>query len=160
MSSTTDNSRSIPRWRRIALPISIVLNLFFVATIGGHLWRQHRLEMNFGSPLARALARAEASLPAEQAAAFGGAIKGDLPHYRDAARQLVETREALNRQLTAEQFNEDAARQALAAWRAAWNHFMDDFGDTLIKALAQLPPDGRRKLAAEQQAVRGVRVFP
>lgn len=160
MSPIAQNNRETPRWRRIGLPISIVLNLFFVALIGGHLWRQHELEVNAGSPLARALARAEASLPPQQAAAFGGTIKGDLPHYRAAAQQLLEAREALNRQITAEQFDEEAVRQALAAWRAAWNHFMDDFDDTLIKALAQLPPDGRRRLVAERRSAAARQVFP
>jgi uncharacterized membrane protein len=160
MSLTAENTRERPRWRRIALPISIVLNLFFVALIGGHLWRQHYLEVTAGSPLARALLRAEASLPPQQAAAFGGAIRRDLPHYKDAAQQLLDAREALNRQITAEQFDEETVRRALAAWRAAWNHFMDDFDDTLIKALAQLPPDGRRRLVAERRSAAARQVFP
>ncbi len=160
MTPNAENTRETPRWRRIALPVSVVLNLFFVALIGGHQWRQHHLEVRAGSPLARALLRAEASLPPQQAAAFGGVIRRDLPHYKDAAQQLLEAREALNRQITAEQFNEQATRTALAAWRGAWNHFMDDFGDTLVNALAQLPEDGRRRLAAERRSAHIGRVFP
>jgi uncharacterized membrane protein len=153
MTHLTDKPQSSSRWQRVALPISIVLNLFLVALIGGHLWRLHRLEANAETPLARALARAEASLPPRQAAAFGGVIKRDLPHYKDAARQLLAAREALNRQITADQFDEQALRQALTTWRGAWNQFMDDFGGTLIKALAQLPADSRRRLVAERRAV-------
>jgi uncharacterized membrane protein len=160
MSELTHKPPRTSVWWRVALPISIVLNLFLVALIGGHLWRLHRLEENAVTPLGRALARAEASLPPAQAAAFGGVIRRDFPQYQDAAHQLLDAREALNRQMTAPQFNKQATQQALAAWRAAWNHFMDDFSGTLVDALAQVPEDGRRKLAAERRAARIGRVVP
>jgi hypothetical protein len=42
----------------------------------------------------------------------------------------------------------------LAAWRKASGQFMDQFGDTLIDALAQVSPDGRRRLVSERRSLR------
>ncbi len=142
-------------WSRIVLTASLLLNLFLVALIGGHLLRSGGGEAGSGSPLARALARAEATLPPRDAAAFGAVIRRDAPHYEAAARQLGEARRELGLQISAEPFNQDGVRQALATWRSAWNRFFDDFSGTLVEALAQVSPQGRRKLVAERQAARG-----
>ena len=140
--------RDVPRWRRIALPASILLNLFLVAVIGGHMWRVRGHEAAFATPMARVLARAEASLPAQDAAKFGAVIRRDAQRYADAQKRLLDARLELRRQITADQFNQEDVRRALATWQAAWNAFFDDFGNTLVEALAQVSPDGRHKLAA------------
>ncbi|MGC1410166.1 MAG: hypothetical protein WA864_14645 [Acetobacteraceae bacterium] len=63
--------------------------------------------------LTGALARAEASLPPRDAAAFGAVMRRDAPNYAAAARQLRETRDELARQITAQQFDQAGAQQAL-----------------------------------------------
>jgi uncharacterized membrane protein len=140
------------RWRRIALPVSIVLNLFFVALIGGYVLH-HRGERLAGeTPLMRALARAEASLPPRDATAFGAVIRRDAPQYSDALKRLDVARQELRREITAEQFDEAGVRQALAGWQTAWNSFFEKFSNTLVDALAQVSPGGRRRLIAERRS--------
>ena len=155
-----NTGRDAPRWRRIALPASILLNLFLVALIGGHMWRVRSHEAAFATPMARVLARAEANLPAQDAAAFGDVIRRDAPRYAEAQKRLLEARLELRRQITADQFNEDDVRQALATWQAAWNAFFDDFGNTLVEALAQVSPEGRHKLAAARRLERAATSQP
>jgi uncharacterized membrane protein len=137
-------------WRLLALSASIVLNLFLVALVGGHLWQSRSNDAISGSPLSRALARAEASLPPRDAAALGAAIRRDAPHYAQAAQQLTDARQEFWRQVTAEQFNQHDVRQALDSWRTAWNRFLDDFSDTIVSGLAEVSPEGRRKLIADR----------
>lgn len=146
------------RWRRFVLPLSLVLNLFFAALVGGHLLRAYQAEDKFGTPLGRALARAEASLSPQDATTFRAAITSGAPHYAADLRDLAEARQAFNRQVTAENFDRDATRQALKGWEAAWGRFVDDFGDTFVDALGGISPEGRRKLAHEFRAARPPRV--
>jgi len=145
----TETLRGESGWRRALLPLSVVLNLFFIAFIGGHLLHIYKMEKGFGTPLGRALANAEASLSPRDAAAFGAVIRRGAPHYGQDLRQLAETRRELNHQVTAEQFDPEKTRQALAGWQTAWSRFIDDFGDTFVEALAQVSPEGRRKLTTE-----------
>ncbi len=136
-------------WRRIALPASIILNLFLIALIVGHLWYGPG-RFNFagerGMPLARALARAEALLPPKDAAAFGAVIRRDEPQLEKSIAELRSARLELDRQIVADPFDPQATRKALLATETAWDHFVDDFSGTLVDALAQVSPDGRRKL--------------
>jgi uncharacterized membrane protein len=152
--NTTETERKKSLARRIALPASIILNLFLVAVIGGHLWR-HRAELTTTTPLARGLARAEAVLSPADAAAFRAVIRRNAPVYLEDQRRLTEARRALGRDITADRFDRDETQKALDDWRAAWNQFFDDFSKTLVDALAQVSPEGRRKLVAERQSARG-----
>jgi uncharacterized membrane protein len=147
----TVRSRGIRNWRWLALPASIILNLFLIALIAGHLWQSRSDDVISGSPLSRALARAEASLPPRDAAALGAVIRRDAPHYAQAAQQLTEARREFWQRVTKEQFDQHDVRQALEAWRTAWNRFLDDFSDTIVAALAEVSPEGRRKLTAERR---------
>jgi uncharacterized membrane protein len=139
-------------WRRIALPASIVLNIFLVALIGGHLLRGRPVIAPGENPLARALANAEASLSPSDAAAFRQVMRSDTPRFADAAQQLAAARRAVAQQIAAEPFNADAVHQALTRWQMALNSFFDAFSDPLVDALAKVSPDGRRRLIAERQA--------
>lgn len=147
----TEQPSKRPAWRRFALPVSIVLNLFFVALVGGHLLHRHHEDVVYGTVLARALANAEAKLPPQDAAAFGAVMRRDAPHFAEAGQRLAEARQDLARQIGAEQFDQAGVKQALAAWRGAWGHFIEDFGGALIEALAQVSSEGRRKLVAERR---------
>lgn len=141
-------------WRRIAVAASVVLNIFFIALIGGHLLRGRPAIAPNESPVMRALASAEASLSPSDAAAFRQVMKTDAPRFEDAARQLAAARRAVGRQIAAEQFDADAVHQALVHWQKALNNFFDAFSDPLVEALAKVSPEGRRRLIAERQAVR------
>jgi len=141
-------------WRRIALPASIVLNVFFVALIGGHLLqRGHAIGPN-AIPLARALQNAEASLSPSDAAAFRQVMRAGAPRFADAARQLAVARRAVAHQIAAEPYDADAVHQALSHWQVALNKFFEAFSDPLVDALGRVSPEGRRKLIAEREAER------
>jgi uncharacterized membrane protein len=151
----TENATDARGWRRAALPVSLLLNLFLIALIGGHLLRRHVNESGLGSvPLARALANAQANLSPGDAAAFTAVLRRDAPRYTEAGREVGAARRTLERQLLAQPFDQKAAHQALVAWQASWNHFLDDFGGTLIDALAQVSPQGRERLIEARRRAR------
>lgn len=137
-------------FRRLALPVSIFLNLFLIGLIGGHLLYNHSNREISGTLLDRTLAKAEKNLPPQEARAFGDVLRRDAPHYQAALQQLTKARQELKRQITAEQFDKEGVRQALAAWLTTWNSLAHDFSNTLVEALAQVSPEGRNKLVAER----------
>lgn len=146
---------------KVVLPASVILNLFLLAVIGGHMWRVHARGAEIpgaGMSLARALTRVEAILPAEDSAAFSQVIRRDAPRFTRSVVQLRQARQELDRQIVADPFNPAAARQALSATQTAWDQFLNDFGGTLIDALAQVSPQGRSKLISQTQF--GARVSP
>jgi uncharacterized membrane protein len=150
----TEKITKMPNGRQIVLPVSIVLNLFLIALIGGHMWHDHSIRAGSGSPIDRALALAEARLPSKDAAAFGAVIRRDAPQYTDAVQKLMVARREIDRKMAEEQFDRDGMRADLVAWRAAWNQFFDDFTGTIIDAVAQISPEGRRDLVVEHQSAR------
>lgn len=147
----TDEIREKSDWRKAAFSVSVILNLFFVALICGHVWRHHGADFRHGSQFALTLANAEATLPPRDAAAFGGVLRHNAQHYSASAQKVIEARRELIRQIGANTFDREKVWQALRAWRAARNRFLDDFGDTFVEALAQVSPEGRRKLVAQRQ---------
>jgi uncharacterized membrane protein len=147
-------------WPLIALLLSIGLNLFLAALIGGHIWQAHRAATTFGEPLARALAGAEASLPPRDAAAFRSVIKREAPQYAGALHQFALARRQLAEEIIAPQYDAAKVQQALATWQSAWNRFFAEFGPPLVEALGQVSPEGRRKLIAERRLARGASSRP
>lgn len=143
-----NNKNTAKTWRRLALPVSIILNLFFIALIGGHLLNVRGIGTYEREPFARALARAESSLSAPDAKAFNAVMRQDAPQYEPAARQLAKARQALILQITADDFDPGKTRHAMTAWEAAWTQFFNDVNGPLVDAFAQITPEGRRKLAA------------
>lgn len=146
-----DNPR-LQRWRRAALPASVVLNLFLLALIGGHA-----LHHGFGAETRpasfhAALERAERVLPPRDAAAFGATIRQDGPKYAQAAQQLTEARQALAQQIASDPFDKEATARAFANWRASWDHFTEQLSGTLVDALSKVSPEGRRKLVSERRS--------
>jgi len=146
---TPTHTRTRPDWPWLALSLSIVLNLFLLGIIAGHVLghrvRAPRLAVA-GTPMTRALARAEAELDPRDAAAFRAALDRDKAGYAQAAQQVTAARRAVARQIAAQPFDPRAAAQALDAWRASWDRFMGDFSGPLIDALSSISPEGRRRL--------------
>lgn len=138
------------------LTASLLFNVFLLAIIGGHVLRHHgeRGVTPMSANLARALADAETSLPPSDAAKFRNVMTRGAPLYAQSAKQLAEARAALQRQIVAEPFDRQAVHSAFVAWQQSWNRLLDNADDTLIEALAQVSPEGRRKLIAQRQAER------
>jgi len=147
-------------WLPIALAVSLIVNFFLIAVIGGRWLHHGPAQVESGSQvLARAIANAEASLSPADAAAFGAVMTRDAPRYEQAGRQLGEDRVALERQITAEPYDPQAVRQAFARWQASWNRFIDSADDTIVEALGRISPEGRRKLIEQRhQGQPGVRL--
>lgn len=133
----------------LALSLSIVLNLFLLGIIAGHVIRHRARAPELavaGTPMTRALASAEAALDRQDAAAFRATLERDKPRYVQAAQQVAAARRGLASQIAAQPFDPRAASQALEAWRTSWNSFMSDFSGPLIDALSSISPQGRRRL--------------
>jgi uncharacterized membrane protein len=162
MNASTD-TRTRSDWLRLALSLSIVLNLFLISLIGGHFLRHRGGSPEFAAdaaPMAGALARAEAVLDPADAAAFRAVLARDKPRYAQSAEQVGAARRSLARRIAAEPFDPRTASEALGAWRTSWDRFMSDFSGPLIDALASISPEGRRRLIElrrEQREMRGQR---
>ena len=151
MTTITDNSPAVAGRRRIALPVSLLLNLFLLALIGGHVWHNRLHVASSDKPLAQVLADVEATLSARDGAAFKAAILADQPRFAEAAKKSAQARVELGRQITAVPFDPKATQRALEAWQASWNAFMTDFDEPLVHALAQVSPEGRQKLVLQHR---------
>lgn len=154
MNTVTESRTGLDR-RWLALSISLVCNIFLAALIAGH-FLSHRVHLvglaGGATPMAGTLERAEGVLSPKDAATFREVLAREKPRYAPAARQVAAARRALARELVAEPFDPHAASQALAAWRASWNTFVDDFSGPLIDALAAISPEGRRRLVLARRA--------
>ncbi|MBO1358308.1 periplasmic heavy metal sensor [Acetobacter sacchari] len=128
------------RWLAIG---SLLLNLFFVAVIGGQYLR-HREDR--APILMRVLQHVTAQLDARDAEAFRTVIRQEAPHYAQAQENLARARKEIDRQLQAPTFDADATRTAMRQWQAAWNIFVGTFSDVLVDAMGRLSPAGRRAL--------------
>ena len=129
MNTVTDR-RSRLDWRWLALALSLVCNVFLAALIAGHFLGPRVRPVRFSvgaTPMTRALERAEDILSPQDAAAFRGVLERDRPRYVPAALRVAAARRALELQIAARPFDPRAAGQALAAWRASWNGFVDAF---------------------------------
>jgi hypothetical protein len=133
------------RW---ALLGSLVCNLFLAALIGGFLLRTrlhgHIPEMS----LARALSNAEATLSPPDAARFDQVMKQQAPQFAASALQFAKARNELEGQIMAEPFDSRTAKLAYRDWTEKLDKFDHAIGDALVDALAQVSPEGRRKLIA------------
>ena len=145
----------MPVWLRVVLPVSLILNLFLVALIAGHLLRSQSEAGELGSQaLARALTNAEASLSPADAATFGAVMKGNASRFAQEAQQLASARTALEQRIETEPYDKETVHKAFLNWQACWNHFMDGFDEPLIEALSQISPEGRRNLIAQRRQAR------
>ncbi|WP_300154162.1 periplasmic heavy metal sensor [Solidesulfovibrio sp.] len=136
-------------WRRFALPCSILLNLFLVAVIGGHLYSRYADHPRGKTMEARLLARVEATLAPPEAAAFKAVLSRDEPKFKEARKRLAAARTQLLREITADPYSKEGMATALRDWKTAWDGFAGAFAGTLVEALAQVSPEGRAKLVAE-----------
>jgi uncharacterized membrane protein len=154
MNTATDRRAGFD-WRWLALSLSLVCNVFLAAVIAGHFLARRAGTIAVpagGTPLARALERTQAILPAKDAATFRAVLERDKPRYARAAIQVALARRDLERAIAAQPFDPKAASQALATWRNSWSGFVDDFSGPLIDALAAISPEGRSRLVIARRA--------
>ena len=155
MLQTQDGPRT---WMRIALPISLVLNMFLLAFLGGQMLRAAPEAPRGDDPLARILAVAEATLPASDARLFRQTLLKEEPRYARAVRKVTEARQEMLKQMSADPYDPVATLAALSAMQSAWTEFMDAIGGPLVDAIGQISPEGRRTVVADQKAKGILRV--
>ena len=149
MVQTQDGTR---KWLRIALPLSLVLNMFLLAFLGGQMLRATPEVPRGDDPLARILAVAEATLPASDARSFRETLLKEEPRYARAVRKVTEARQEMLKQMSADPYDPVATLAALSAMQSAWTEFMDAIGGPLVDAIGQISPEGRRTVVADQKA--------
>jgi uncharacterized membrane protein len=150
----SDTLQKRSNWQRVALPLSLILNFFLIAVIGGHVLHNRVNAQGAEGSLAKALATAASKLSGPDAKAFGDVMRREAPHYQDAIRNLGLARETLKDTIAAEPFDAAAARTAYGAWQQNLTTFTHDFGDTLMDGLASISPAGRHTLIEERRRVR------
>ena len=96
--------------------------------------------------MARATSLVESQLDSADAAAFEAVIQRDKLRNAEAERALVSSRDALEHELASEPFDQARARIAVTNINEAFSRFIDSFSATVIDALSQLSPKGRKKL--------------
>lgn len=153
MLQITEDQRRLHNPLRLVLVVSLVVNLFLVAVIGGHVLHSRPSQDTPRSKtfIGAVLAHAEAALPPEDAAAFGRVMHRNAGLFVGSAANLSTARADIERQIAEEHLDKDATLAALMRWRVQWNNFFEDFTPTLVEALAEVSPEGRRKLLAQHR---------
>lgn len=145
------------RGLRIALGISVALNLLVAGVVAGALLREggprDRMvrDLDLG-PFTEALSQADR-------AAIRRDFVAQMPELREARRAMRAEFEALLTLLRAEPFDAEAVRQVMAGHRARMQERVDLGQDLLLQRLEAMPPDARRAFAdrLEERLRRGPR---
>lgn len=131
-------------WRTRVLWLSVALNLFGAALIGGHFVDRGRP----GPPgFEGAVERMARDLGPEDAGRFRAVLASERPWYGQSRRALDEARADLSRSIAQTPFDEAQIRLKMEALQARWTESSTRFGDGLLSALAQISPDGRARIA-------------
>ncbi|GEM_PF-1825617 len=146
------------KWLRIALPLSLVLNMFLLAFLGGQMLRATPEVPKGVDPLARILAVAEATLSASDFKSFRQTLLQEEPRYARAVKNVTQARQEMLKQISSDQYDPVATLTALSATQSAWTEFMDAIGGPLVDAIGQISPEGRRKVLGDQNAKGILRV--
>lgn len=135
-------------WRTRLLFLSVAGNLFALALIGSNALQRAQYGRPHGPPGAEAIIdRLARDLPRQDAERFRasmalGRAQFDLAHQRmEAARDTMAV--AIGRT----PFDEAEVRRAMQAWQASWIAWSDSLGESLVRTLPALSPDGRGRLA-------------
>ena len=147
-----------PTATRVVLVLSIVVNLFLLAVIGGHVLRTRAMAAYMESPVLARLASLEQRLPPDDAARFRAVLMHDAPGFMPEASELAAARRRVEQAVLAEPFDKEAVTAAIAAWRADWNRFVPDFTGPLVDALAAISSAGRHVMVDSERGRRSVGV--
>lgn len=145
------------RGLRIALAVSVALNLLVAGVVAGAILREggprDRMvrDLDLG-PFTEALSQADR-------AAIRRDFLARMPEMREARRAMRADFEALLALLRAEPFEADSLRQVMAGHRARMQERLDLGQDLLLQRLEAMPPEARRAFAdrLEDRLRRGPR---
>lgn len=148
------------KWLRIALPVSLVLNMFLLAFLAGQMLRVTSEVPIHDDPLARILAAAEATLSPSDAKLFRQTLLKEEPRYAQAVKKLTQARQEMLKQISADPYDPVATLTALSTMQSAWTEFMDAIGGPLVDAIGEVSVEGRRKAVANQKQAKGILAPP
>jgi uncharacterized membrane protein len=128
------------------LGFSLLLNLFLagmipVGMIAGIMSRSEPKDLN------TLLTAIEANMSAEDARAFDNAIRAEAQQYSEALQRVLQARRRVDEVLAAEPYSPAVMQTAIDAWRESWQTFVELFSHSFARALREISPAGRRRLA-------------
>ncbi|MBR0681708.1 periplasmic heavy metal sensor [Roseomonas eburnea] len=147
-----------PRRLRLILGVSIALNLFLAAFVGGQRWRARGLEMlalqpgpglmEQGAPDPEGtLAHLVRALPPADAAILRASVRARMFELLDARRGFVEAAAAAREEVARDPVNPAALQAAIAEARRQRLRFGPLLEAVLLEAVPRMSPEGRRVLA-------------
>lgn len=125
------------------LGASVALNL----VLGGLLLRGGPDRPPGGPGIRQLESRIERVLDPGDAAAFRRVLEEGRPGWEAARRNMRDGRPPVEALIRQEPFDPAALRAAMAAGRAGWAAFSTAFEDSLVRAMAAVSPEGRRRIA-------------
>jgi uncharacterized membrane protein len=123
----------------LALLLSVGVNLVVAGAFLGRLSRQ-------GEPVPPPMDWAARELPAEQRGAVRAALRERLPAVQPQRRALRESMQTIRRLATAEEFDPEAMKAALARQRAAQSAYQALMHEAAVEVAATLPREQRMAL--------------
>lgn len=136
------------RWGRIALIVSLALNLLFVGAIGGSMWAMWA--GYWGGPRHHAFAGAihhlMKTLPEERRQIARDVLRRHRAEIRPLRRQVRTSRRAAARVMRQEPFDEASFRSALGAMQKAELDIRQAVGEIAVDLGKTLTQDERREL--------------
>ncbi|UFN47839.1 periplasmic heavy metal sensor [Roseomonas sp. OT10] len=136
-----------------ALGASVALNL----VLGALLLRDGPDRPPGGPGIRQLESRIERILSPRDAEAFRQAMETGRLDWEAARRAMRESRPALETLIRQEPFDPAAMRAAMAAGRAGWAAFSAAFEDSLVRGVAAVSPEGRRRIADDMARGPGPR---
>lgn len=135
-----------PRWLKLALVVSLMVNMLFVGAIAGQLLMRGKHHGHRGGGIADVL-RALPEARRKEVGAVWEQNRAEMRAHRDEVRRL---RRAARDVIAKEPFDADAARAALAAVSAARAHARARMGEAFVDTMSKLTPQ-ERQIFREQQ---------
>lgn len=144
-------------WGRIALTVSVALNLFLVTLIGVQMWRHRHPDGLLAQASARWLASGQVvqavldqagdQLPAEDARLLRQALTERSAELIRLQRQSRQAMEQLRRDIAQQPYDDAPVRTDLAALAQARQAIRPLVEDMLLELLPRLSPQGRQVLS-------------
>jgi uncharacterized membrane protein len=135
----------VRRWPKVLLIVSLVLNIFLIALIGGSIWRwTHNPTIGLDNSWRKRVAEA---LPEPQASAFRHTMHATFNANLDLVRRSHAARTEAARLFVQPQFDSEAVLFRLNQARLADTALRWKFEQSITRFSATLPQDQRVKLA-------------
>jgi len=148
---------SLPPWRRIALGLSLALNVLLVAYVATQLLQQPPPQARPAQRpvgIQAMIERISRDLPPGDKQIFEEAFARERPMLIAASEQMRAARRTLDATIAARPFDPAATRAAMEQWRDAWQRMSAMFNESFLAALQGISPDGRATIVSHARPPR------